>query len=78
MVCRSERLLCQVLNQTTFRPNTYIEGINADYLLADRGYDSDAIITQAISQGMKAVIPLRKNRKSKRAYDKHLYNRIGS
>ncbi len=50
-----------------------IEGINADYLLADRGYDSDAIVTQAISQGIKAVIPPRKNKKSKRAYDKHLY-----
>ncbi len=50
-----------------------IEGISADYLLADRGYDSDAIIEQARHQGMKAVIPPRKNRKIRREYDKDLY-----
>jgi transposase len=50
-----------------------IEGITAEYLLADRGYDSDAIIEQAQHQGMKAVIPPRKNRKVMREYDKDLY-----
>ena len=50
-----------------------IEGIAAEYLLADRGYDSDAIITQAHSQGMNVVIPPRKNRKVQRKYDKDLY-----
>ena len=34
-----------------------IEGLDADYLLADRGYDSNAIIEQARRQGIKAVIP---------------------
>jgi len=42
-------------------------------LLADRGYDSDAIVDQAISQNMKVVIPPRKNRNHMRAYDKGLY-----
>ncbi len=50
-----------------------IEGITADYLLADRGYDSDAIVEQAKKQGMEPVIPPRKNRKLLREYDKELY-----
>jgi len=50
-----------------------IEGISADHLLADKGYDSDAIVEQARQQGMKAQIPPRKSRKEQREYDKHLY-----
>ena len=50
-----------------------IEGLTADQLLADKGYDSDRIIEQAARQGMKAVIPPRKNRKIPRGYDKALY-----
>ena len=50
-----------------------IEGISADYLLAGRGYDSNAILAQSKAQGMMAVIPPRKNRKDQRLYDKDLY-----
>lgn len=50
-----------------------IAGIAAQPLIADKGYDSDAIVLQAQSQGMQAVIPPRKNRKEQRRYDKHLY-----
>ena len=50
-----------------------IEGIEADYLLADKGYDTDAILDQAKSQNMAPVIPPKKNRKEKRPYDKDLY-----
>ena len=50
-----------------------IEGIDAEHLIADQGYDSDAVIQQARSQGMPAQIPPRKNRKEARDYDKHLY-----
>jgi transposase len=50
-----------------------IEGIDAEHLIADKGYDSDAVIRQARSQGMQAQIPPRKNRKEPRDYDKHLY-----
>ena len=50
-----------------------MEGICAEHLLADKGYDSDAIVEQAIVQGMKPVIPPRKNRTAQRDYDKHLY-----
>ena len=34
-----------------------IEGIKADYLLADRAYDTDDIINKAKSSGMTPVIP---------------------
>jgi transposase len=50
-----------------------IEGLDADNLLADRGYDSDAIIDQAKSQNMEVVIPPKKNRKKQRHYDKDIY-----
>lgn len=52
---------------------TLIQGLSAEHLLADRGYDSDAIVAQAQEQGMKAVIPPRRNRKVVREYDKALY-----
>jgi len=50
-----------------------IEGVDADCLLADRGYDSDAIIKQAQDAGISPVIPPRKNRKEQRVYDKDIY-----
>ena len=50
-----------------------IAEMTADYLLADRGYDADYIVEQAKRQGMKPVIPSRKNRKEQRDYDRHLY-----
>ena len=50
-----------------------IAGIPAQHLIADKGYDSDSIVEQAKTQGMRAVIPPRKNRKEQRDYDKHLY-----
>jgi transposase len=53
--------------------NCLIEGITAEQLLADRGYDSDAIVKQANQQGMEVVIPPRKNRKVRREYDADLY-----
>ena len=39
-----------------------IEGITAEALLADKGYDTDAILEQAKNQGMESVIPPKKNR----------------
>jgi transposase len=50
-----------------------IEGITAEQLLADRGYDTSAILEQAAAQGMNAVIPPKKNRKIQREYDEELY-----
>jgi len=53
--------------------SSLFEGIAAEYLLADKAYDSDAIISQAKSQGMKIVIPPKANRKTQREFDRHLY-----
>ena len=50
-----------------------IEGLTAEHLLADKGYDVDDIIDQAVSQGMKPQIPSKSNRKIQREYDKTLY-----
>ena len=50
-----------------------IKDIEAEHLLADRGYDSDDIVVQAKASGMEVVIPPRKNRKHQRYYDKELY-----
>jgi len=45
----------------------------AEMLLANKGYDSNAILRQALSQGMTPVIPPKKNRKEQRAYDREIY-----
>ena len=50
-----------------------IEGFNADYVIADKGYDADLFIEAIESGGAIAVIPPMKNRTTARAYDKHLY-----
>ena len=50
-----------------------IDGFTAENLLADKGYDTDAIIEQAQKQGMSPVIPPKSNRKKQRDYDKELY-----
>jgi transposase len=53
--------------------NFLIDGISAENLLADKAYDSDAIIQQAKQQGINPVIPPKSNRKIPRAFDKELY-----
>ena len=50
-----------------------IDGFTAENLLADKGYDTDAILDLAKSQGMTPVIPSKRNRKEQRGYDKELY-----
>ncbi|EIC30817.1 transposase [Methylomicrobium album BG8] len=53
--------------------STLIEGVDAQHLLADKGYDSDAIVAQAEANQMTVVIPPRRNRKEPRDYDRDLY-----
>ena len=48
-------------------------GFNADYVLADKGYDSDHFIEAIEASGAEAVIPPRKNRTEQREYDQALY-----
>ena len=50
-----------------------IDGITAEHLIADRGYDSDKVVEQARGQGMAPIVPPRKNRKVQREYDRGLY-----
>lgn len=50
-----------------------MDGIEAEKLLADKGYDAQEIIEAAISRNMEAVIPPRRNRKEQREYDRYLY-----
>jgi len=50
-----------------------IEGIEAEYLLADKAYDTNEIIAGARKLGMDPVIPPKRNRREKRDYDQALY-----
>lgn len=50
-----------------------IENFDADNLLADRGYDTNALVDAAASQNMSVVIPPKKNRIVQRQYDHYLY-----
>jgi transposase len=50
-----------------------MDGFTAQALLADKGYDSNAILERAVLQGMEPVIPPKKNRIEQREYDEELY-----
>ena len=50
-----------------------IEGFDADYILADKGYDSNEFIEIIDKFGAQAVIPPRKNRIQQRPYDEVIY-----
>ena len=50
-----------------------IDGISADYILADRAYDADQFISFVNSQDAQIVCPPKRNRKKQRDYDRHLY-----
>lgn len=56
-----------------------LEGQQAEAVIADKGYDADAIVALSQSLGATAVIPSKRNRKQSREYDRELYkqrNRI--
>lgn len=71
MVCRLESV--KVPEAGCKEARALIHGISASTLFADKTYDVDAIIAKAANQGMKIVIPPKKNRKAKREYDEYLY-----
>ena len=50
-----------------------IQGLSAQALLADRGYDTQEIIDHALRSGMAVVIPPKRNRKEQRDYDHYIY-----
>ncbi len=50
-----------------------IEDFKPQVLIADKGYDSDALLESVTAKGIEAVIPPRNNRTEMRQYDHHLY-----
>ncbi len=46
-----------------------LEGLTPAYLVADRGYDSDPLVTALTARGTCAVIPPRRKRRHPRDYD---------
>lgn len=50
-----------------------LDGLNAEAVLADKGYDADALIDSIQASGAMAVIPPKRNRVEQRSYDRHLY-----
>lgn len=53
---------------------TLIEQVQGEILIADKGYDSEAIREKARSKNMIPIIPKRSNNKTPNPeYDKHLY-----
>lgn len=60
------------MNDAT-QAETLLLGRQGRYVLADKGYDSDAIVACIEHMGAKTVIPPKSNRVIQRPYDRHLY-----
>ncbi len=45
----------------------------SEYVIADKGYDSDDFLQMVLAGGAVPVIPPRSRRKTLRQYDEHLY-----
>lgn len=52
-----------------------LEHITANAIIADKGYDSDAVVDRIEAAGASAVIPSKSNRKVQRPHDKELYKK---
>ncbi|APW63835.1 hypothetical protein BSF38_05414 [Paludisphaera borealis] len=50
-----------------------IDGLATEVVVADKGYDSRAVVEAIESRGAKAVIPSLRNRKIQRPYDRDRY-----
>jgi transposase len=50
-----------------------IQGLAAQAVVGDKGYDADEFVGIIEAQGAQAVIPPRKHRTQPRDYDRHLY-----
>lgn len=53
--------------------STLLQGFEQAYVIADKTYDSNALIEQVYQQKCTPVIPSRSNRKVPREYDEHIY-----
>jgi putative transposase len=50
-----------------------VEGLVADVIIADKGYDADHLCARIAESGAQPVIPPKRNRTFKRLYDAELY-----
>ena len=50
-----------------------LKGMQADAVLADKGYDADYVIKAMENMGAVMVIPPKSNRETQRKYDAELY-----
>ena len=50
-----------------------IDGIESEYVIADRGYDSQRFREHIVEMGATPVIPPRSSRREPQPYDEHLY-----
>jgi len=50
-----------------------LDGLKSEYVLADKGYDSNEIVNAVIESGAIPVIPPRSSRNIQRSYDKEIY-----
>lgn len=57
----------------TQQASALVDGFTPEAVIADKGYDSDAVVEIIKELGAQAVIPSRTNRKQVRATDWHLY-----
>ena len=55
------------------KANELTEGIKHEALLADKAYDTNEIVVNAVENEVKVVIPSKANRKIQREYDKIVY-----
>jgi transposase len=54
------------------RGAAFATGIEADHVIADKGYDSNELVGMIEASGCEAVIPPRSNREEKRDSNRHL------
>lgn len=52
---------------------TLLEGVGPEAVIADRGYDSAALVEHIEAAGAEAVIPSRRTNRHQRRYDANLY-----
>ena len=55
-----------------------VEGLVADVIIADKGYDADHLCDRIAESGGQPVIPPKRNRALKRTYDAELYKELNT
>ena len=55
------------------KAETLIDDISAGYLMADKAYDTNALLEQLDERDIEPVIPPKSHRKHQRDYDKEIY-----